>query len=100
MKYVTFCMIVIQTLVFVLVAISRPDNMQFITRTHCEPNFNLLSLGLMDSLKAATPLSALNSVRDFSTYGHASANFKDKIGVLYETPELRLITTTNSILKS
>ena len=27
-KYVPFCMIVIQTLVFVLVAISRPDNMQ------------------------------------------------------------------------
>ena len=78
MKYVPFCMIVIQTLVFVLVAISCPDNMQFIKGTHCEPNFNLLSLGLMDSLKAATPLSALNSVRDFSAYGHASANFKDK----------------------
>ena len=27
-KYVPFCMIVIQTLVLVLVAISRPDNMQ------------------------------------------------------------------------
>ena len=27
-KYVSFCMIVIQTLVLVLVAISRPDNMQ------------------------------------------------------------------------
>jgi len=48
--------------------------------THCDPNFNLLSLGLMDGLKAATPLSALNSVRDFSASGYASANFKINIG--------------------
>ena len=31
----------------------------------------------MDGLKAATPMSALNSVRDFSASGHPSANFKN-----------------------
>ena len=67
----------------VLVAISRPDNMQIITGTHCDANFNLLSLGLMDGSKAATPLSVLNSVRDFSASGHASANFKNKYWVCY-----------------
>ena len=38
----------------------------------------------MDGLKAATPLSALNSVRDFSASGHASANFKNKYLVCYK----------------
>ena len=60
-------MIVIQTLVLVLVAISRPDNMQ-----------------LDELIKAATPLSALNSVRDFSASGHTSANFKNKYWVGYK----------------
>ena len=38
----------------------------------------------MDGLKAATPLSVLNSVRDFSASGHASANFKNKYWVCYK----------------
>ena len=38
----------------------------------------------MDGLKAATPLSALNSVRDFSASGHTSANFKNKYWVCYK----------------
>ena len=92
-------MIVIQTLVLVLVAISRPDNMQLHELIVHEPNFNLLSLGLMDGLKAATPLSALNSVRDFSASGHASANFKNKYWCVIWNAWAK-ITTTNSILKS
>ena len=50
--------------------------------------FRLVKPGLK-GLKAAMPLSALNSVRDFSASGHACGKLKKNIGVLFETPELR-----------
>ena len=42
----------------------------------------------LNGLKAATPLSALNSVGDFSASGHPRQILKN-IGMLYETPEPR-----------
>ena len=72
---------------------------QALTPPSSQPNFNWLSLSLMDGLKAATPLSTLNSVRDFSASGHASANFKNKYCCVIWNAWAK-ITTTNSILKS
>ena len=64
MKYVPFCMIVIQTLLLVLVAISRPDNMQ-LHELILTPILTSIVQSGPNGLKAATPLLALNSVRDF-----------------------------------